>query len=127
MTQNSNFIVVLAENDLDEYISIFKENHLTDMNIIVELTESDLEKLGIKIMGYKIKIINNIKYMKRDNESIMINEKSEYLKSIIPALEQPKYAVNKKRENEITWPCPKCNNLNQNDIYQYVHCGYRLI
>jgi hypothetical protein len=66
MTQNNNFMIILAENGLDDYISIFKENHLTDTNIIAELTETDLEKLGINIMGDRKKLINLINDMKKD-------------------------------------------------------------
>ncbi|MCL2792501.1 MAG: SAM domain-containing protein [Spirochaetaceae bacterium] len=42
---------ILRENNLDEYIDIFEKNKLTDLEIISELTEDDLEKIGIIAMG----------------------------------------------------------------------------
>jgi hypothetical protein len=53
-----NYKDILTENGLDEYIDIFMENNLTDINIISTLGESDFEKMGIKIMDDRKKIIN---------------------------------------------------------------------
>ena len=48
---------VFAENNLEDYIRVFKENKLTSASIISELNESDLEKLGISIMGDRKNIL----------------------------------------------------------------------
>ena len=52
-----NYKDILQENELDEYINIFTENKLTEIEIITELTDSDLEKIGIKILGDRKKIL----------------------------------------------------------------------
>jgi hypothetical protein len=46
-----NWRDILIDNNLAEYIEIFEKNKLTDLLIISELNEMDLEKLGIDIMG----------------------------------------------------------------------------
>jgi hypothetical protein len=52
-----NWKDVLLENNLGEYIDVFEKNRLTDLEIISELTELDLEKLGIAVMGDRKKIL----------------------------------------------------------------------
>ena len=52
-----NYKDILQENDLEEYISIFTENKLTDVIIISELIESDLEKIGVTSLGDRKKIL----------------------------------------------------------------------
>jgi hypothetical protein len=52
-----NYKDILTENNLSEYIDKFTENKLTEINIISELTDSDFEKIGIKIMGDRKKIL----------------------------------------------------------------------
>jgi hypothetical protein len=54
---NKNYRDVLLENDLGEYIDLFEKNKLTDMIIISELSDVDLEKIGITIMGDRKKIL----------------------------------------------------------------------
>jgi hypothetical protein len=67
---NNTIIDILEENDifhnmrdllkynkLEEYIPIFEKNKLYDIQIIVNLTENDLEKLGITIMGDRKKFM----------------------------------------------------------------------
>jgi hypothetical protein len=48
---------ILAENNLGEYIDLFIKNKLTDLDIVSGLDESDLEKMGISIMGDRKKIL----------------------------------------------------------------------
>jgi hypothetical protein len=52
-----NYKDILSENRLDQYIVLFERNNLTDISIISELNETDLEKLGISIMGDRKKIL----------------------------------------------------------------------
>ena len=54
---DKNWKDIFLENNLEEYIGVFEKNKLTDLNIIMELNESDLEKLGIDIMGDRKKIL----------------------------------------------------------------------
>jgi len=42
---------VLKENDLEQYISVFENHKLTDVDIILSLSEQDLEKIGIETLG----------------------------------------------------------------------------
>jgi hypothetical protein len=52
-----NWKDILLENNLGEYFDLFENDKLTDLEMISELTESDLEKLGISIMGDRKKIL----------------------------------------------------------------------
>jgi hypothetical protein len=69
-----NWKDVLLENRLEEYIDIFTKNKLTDLEIISELTEYDLEKLGITIMGDRKKILKIFSTSKNSNEGNEIME-----------------------------------------------------
>ena len=55
---DKNYKDILSENGLDEYISIFEEQKLTDVLIIAKLNDDELEKIGIKLMGDRKRIIN---------------------------------------------------------------------
>jgi hypothetical protein len=48
---------IFNENELNEYIDLFEKNKLNNNEIISDLTEKDLEKLGINIMGDRKKIL----------------------------------------------------------------------
>jgi len=52
-----NYKNILTENNLEKYIELFENNNLTDIMIISELEETDLEKLGIDKMGDRKKIL----------------------------------------------------------------------
>ena len=52
-----NYKDVLLENGLGEYIDIFTENKLTEIPIIAELSDSELEKIGITTLGDRKKIL----------------------------------------------------------------------
>jgi len=52
-----NYKDILNENGLSEYIVLFEKHKLKDINIISELTEVDLEKIGINVLGDRKKII----------------------------------------------------------------------
>jgi len=51
-----NYKDILLENNLGEYIDIFTENKLTDIQIISELTDSELEKIGVVSLGDRKRI-----------------------------------------------------------------------
>jgi hypothetical protein len=48
---------VLRENDLEQYISIFENQKLTDIDTILTLNEQDLEKIGIETLGDRKRLI----------------------------------------------------------------------
>jgi hypothetical protein len=48
---------VLKENGLDQYISVFEKQNLTDIDTILSLTEQDLEKIGVEILGDRKRLI----------------------------------------------------------------------
>jgi hypothetical protein len=52
-----NYKDILLENNLGEYVTLFTENKLTDISIISGLTDSDLEKIGITILGDRKRIL----------------------------------------------------------------------
>jgi len=60
---NGNYFIgknwkdILTENKLDEYTDTFEKNKLLDFLSISELDETDLEKLGITIMGDRKRIL----------------------------------------------------------------------
>ena len=54
---NLNWKDILIENNLNEYIEVFEKNKLTDPEILVEINESDLEKIGINALGDRKKIV----------------------------------------------------------------------
>lgn len=48
---------VLKENGLEQYINLFEEQRLTDIDMITSLSEEDLEKMGIKTLGDRKRLI----------------------------------------------------------------------
>ena len=59
-----NWKDILLENNLEAYIPCFESNKLLDFDIIAELDENDLEKIGILIMGDRKKIVKLISDVK---------------------------------------------------------------
>jgi hypothetical protein len=64
---------IFLENNLGEYIDIFEKNKLTDLNIIMELNESDLEKLGINVMGDRKNILKIFSH-----DSLLVSKVSDF-------------------------------------------------
>ena len=52
-----NYKDILLENNLSEYIEIFTKNKLTEIEIISDLTDSELENIGITLLGDRKKIM----------------------------------------------------------------------
>ena len=48
---------ILLENNLSEYIEVFKRNKLDDLNILSTINETDLEKMGIDILGDRKRLL----------------------------------------------------------------------
>jgi hypothetical protein len=49
---------VLKENDLEQYIGVFENQKLTDIDTILSLSEQDLEKIGVETLGDRKRLIN---------------------------------------------------------------------
>ena len=49
--------VVLKENGLEQYITVFENQKLTDIDTILSLSEQDLEKIGIETLGDRKRLI----------------------------------------------------------------------
>jgi hypothetical protein len=49
--------MILMNNGLEDYIKIFEQHKLLDIRIVSDLTESDLEKIGISALGDRKKIL----------------------------------------------------------------------
>jgi hypothetical protein len=85
---NINYKDILIKNGLDEYIELFEKNRLNDIEIIIDLTENDYEKLGIELMGDRKRLlkifskneIDNfyIEYLKENEQNVnVIGESNE--------------------------------------------------
>jgi len=55
--ENINYKTVLEKNMLGEYIELFEKNRLDNIDIIVNLSEADYEKIGINILGDRKRLI----------------------------------------------------------------------
>jgi hypothetical protein len=103
---------ILLENDLEEYVDIFEKNKLTNLEIIIELTESDLEKLGIMVMGDRKKILKIYSANKNKKENVvLINEMENTW------VEKEDFWDEKNR----CWICGKCGT--QNYLKKCTNCG----
>ena len=114
-----DFRNVLIYNSLEEYINTFETNHLTDINIIMNLTEDDYEKIGIFILGdvkkliiifSKKVLINNI------DKYTSIKKNDEIVQEV--KLEQP-------LDNNFN-KCKNCKKLFSNTYSGCPHCGSSL-
>jgi hypothetical protein len=49
---------ILKENGLEQYITVFENQGLTDIDTILSLNEQDFEKIGIEKLGDRKRLIN---------------------------------------------------------------------
>lgn len=80
------------KNQLDEYIEKFKEQKVFSIELIKELTDNDLEKLGVAALGDRKRLI------KLFQSNALDSFKNELLYSELTDLEKSKLAV---KENDI--------------------------
>ena len=59
-----NFHEWIVQNGLESYEELLKTQDLNTLDVLMTLTESDLEKIGIESIGVKKKIINGIQKLK---------------------------------------------------------------
>ena len=59
-----NFHEWIVQNGLESYEELLKTQDLNTLDVLMTLTESDLEKIGIESIGAKKKIINGIQKLK---------------------------------------------------------------
>jgi hypothetical protein len=109
MSIEKNWKDVLLENELDEYIDIFEKNKLTDLEIISELTENDLEKLGITIMGVRKKILKIYSTNKIAKKEIIVTNNVNMEKDDVWDSENS------------CWICGRCGT--QNYLNKCITCG----
>jgi hypothetical protein len=64
---NINYKDILIRNDMEEYITLFENNRLSDLSIIMDLTENDYEKLGIEFMGDRKRLLKIFSKNEIDN------------------------------------------------------------
>jgi len=127
-----NLIDIFIDNNFEEYISIFENNKLTDLNIISELNEYDLEKLGINKMGDRkimLKLFSELNTKKSSNTR-KINGLTENGNLECPNCNRinPSNIQNCKHCGyKLIWKCPNCNRINPNTIYKCNYCDYRII
>lgn len=73
-----DYKTILTENGMGEYIVLFEKNKLNELDLIVDLSENDYEKLGIELMGDRKRLL---KIFSKDNIykniELKINEKTE--------------------------------------------------
>src|SRR5262245_66168768 len=50
----------LGRHGLNQYAKTFAENHI-DLSVLPDLTENDLEKLGVSSLGHRKKLLTAIK------------------------------------------------------------------
>jgi hypothetical protein len=60
---------------LSEYSELMKENDITEIKILSELSESDFEKMGISSLGHRKKLLSCLRdQLKQDKETSTISE-----------------------------------------------------
>ena len=73
---NEKIRKVLLNNNLGEYIEIFENQKLDNIEILKNLTENDYEKIGITILGDRKKLLRifsnkiGVKKISRSNNSL---------------------------------------------------------
>lgn len=63
-TEVFNFHEWILQNGLESYEELLKKQDLDTLDVLMTLTESDLDKIGIESIGAKKKIINGIQKLK---------------------------------------------------------------
>jgi len=66
---------VLTDNGLEEYIDCFKKQKLTTPEVLSELTDQDLQNIGVSILGDRKKIL--LLFNKKQSESSKEQSKPE--------------------------------------------------
>ena len=59
-----NFHEWIVQNGLESYEELLKTQDLNTLDVLMTLTESDLEKIGIESIGAKKKLVNGIQKLK---------------------------------------------------------------
>ena len=65
-----NFHEWVVQNSLESYEEVLKKQDLDTLDVLMTLTESDLEKLGIESIGAKKKIVNGIQKLKTSTSTV---------------------------------------------------------
>jgi hypothetical protein len=85
--KNIDYKTILNENGMGEYIVLFEKNKLNELDLIIDLSENDYEKLGIELMGDRkrlLKLFSKENIYK--NIEIKTNEKTEENVNYLPGM-----------------------------------------
>lgn len=77
-----NFHEWIVQNGLESYEELLKTQDLNTLDVLMTLTESDLEKIGIESIGAKKKIINGIQRLKTSASTFSANQEISEKESI---------------------------------------------
>lgn len=77
-----NFHEWIVQNGLESYEELLKTQDLNTLDVLMTLTESDLEKIGIESIGAKKKIINGIQKFKTSTSTFSATQEISEKESI---------------------------------------------
>ena len=77
-----NFHEWIVQNGLESYEELLKTQDLNTLDVLMTLTESDLEKIGIESIGAKKKIINGIQKLKTSTSTFSATQEISEKESI---------------------------------------------
>lgn len=77
-----NFHEWIVQNGLESYEELLKTQDLNTLDVLMTLTESDLEKIGIESIGAKKKIINGIQKLKTSASTFFATQEISEKESI---------------------------------------------
>ena len=72
----------IVQNGLESYEELLKTQDLNTLDVLMTLTESDLEKIGIESIGAKKKIINGIQKLKTSASTFFATQEISEKESI---------------------------------------------
>lgn len=81
-TEVFNFHEWIVQNGLESYEELLKTQDLNTLDVLMTLTESDLEKIGIESIGAKKKIINGIQKLKTSTSTFSATQEISEKESI---------------------------------------------
>jgi len=117
-----DYKIILKNNSFEEYIELFENNRLNNIDIIMNLTESDYEKIGIKYIG-------DIKRLMKIFSKKEIHKNLNIYKNIIEKENNDIIEQNKELEkifitkNQLDYIGHEINNLNKEHIMFIEHLG----
>ena len=103
-----NFHEWIVQNGLESYEELLKTQDLNTLDVLMTLTESDLEKIGIESIGAKKKITNGIQKLKTSASTFSATQEISEKESI---------------PNR----CPNCGNILKENAKFCPECGTKVV